>query len=257
MGRQSPEEALGALFSALTPKQKATLVEMAEALLREVHSEVNPKSDICTQAFANEFQDRLSLYHARNDEPLNKKTFEYAFVKASMAAGRKAVIDDSPVNPGTDVVVDGTCFSLKTEASHEIRNETITISKLMEARWIRECRTGSDFVRGTKAKIYTHLKQYERIIMLRAFAVSEPKRGFRYDLAEIPLDLLKRINSLRADDFSPRTPNGTSNAGIYDGEAKLFALRLDGSVEKVTISGLRVDKCITHGSWTVFLKDTD
>jgi len=257
MTRPRSEATLENLISALSPERRALLKEIVEALSREVRANINPRSDICSPAFALEFQDRLTFYHARHDEPLNKKTFEYAFVKASRVAGRTAVIDDSPVNPGTDVIVDGTSYSLKTEASQGISRAHITISKLMEARWIRECRTGQDFIRGVKARVQEHLRQYERILMLRAFTITDPSRGFEYHLIEIPLDVLLQIASLKAGDFSPRTSNGSSHADVYKNEKKLFSLRLDGSVEKITISNLNAANCIFHGSWKLFLKDVN
>ncbi len=241
----------------LSAARRSLVLEMIDALSRDVRADINPSSDICTPDFALNFQDRLALYHAMNDEPLKKKTFEYAFAGASRAAGRTAIIDNNPVNPGTDVVVDGVSFSLKTEASQGIDRSAITISKLMEARWIRECHTGRDFVRGTRDRICGHLSQYQRIITLRAFSINEPNRAIEYHMIEIPLSLLLKIRDLKAQDFSSRTANGSSRADVFDPQGhKLFSLRLDGSVEKITISNLNVSNCVRHGSWIFDLSPT-
>ena len=59
------------------------------------------------------------------------------------------------------------------------------------------------------------------------------------------------MRDLTAGDFRAKTAGGGSGADIYvDGE-KAFYVRMDGSVEKVTISGLLTKLCVIHGSWTV------
>ena len=75
-------------------------------------------------------RNRLVLHHVLSEELLKKIIFEYAFVKANIEAGKKAKKVNSPVNPGSDAVVDGVDFSLKTEASSNINQSSITISKL-------------------------------------------------------------------------------------------------------------------------------
>jgi hypothetical protein len=218
--------------------------------------EVSSDSDIVTAAFSKNFRTRLQLHHAANEEVFNKKSFEFAFKNASIAADRTAVIETSAVNPGHDVTVDGVRFSLKTEADKKIRPKSIKISKLMEARWIRECVTGEDFRRGVK-RILEHLSHYERVLILRAFRFDPPTSEVRYDLLEIPLGVLRRIESIGPADFKPRSAkSGGSSALVKDPSGRLFALRLDGSVEKVTISGLGVESCLMHASWTISIPES-
>ncbi len=141
----------------------------------------------------------------------------------------------------------------------------------MEARWIRECKTTADFARETTYRVMSHLRKYERMIMLRAYDILSlsldnqtqvpviqdsdvvktlPK--VRYDLYEIPLNILMLIEGLKESSFKPRTKNGGSSAKVYTADNKAaFTLILDGSVEKVTVSNLRTDLCFLHGSWIV------
>ena len=91
-----------------------------------------------------------------------------------------------------------------------------------------------------------HLAEYERIFILRSYGDDE---RVRYDLREIPKAVLAGVADLVAEDFGKLTgANGTSARVKYDGRVA-FTLRLDGSVEKVTVSGLDVDLCPLHAWW--------
>jgi hypothetical protein len=226
---------------------------MAEAMRGSICQTLASKSDILSPVFIEHFANRFRMHHATHSEKFNKKAFEFAFHSACLAAGRKSVIVNDPTNPGADVIVDGVPFSLKTEAAASIQDGHITISKLMEARWIRECTTRENFARETTRRVVAHLEKYARILMLRAFTVSRTE--VRYDLVEIPRDLLLNIRGLTSADFEERTENGSSRADVYiprgTERTKAFTVRLDGSVEKVTIAGLQTGLCVLHGSWQV------
>ncbi len=233
----------------LHPGQIDLLLEMAQSMKKNIQENISDKSDILVSSFTKNFSNRLIIHHATHEQNFKKKAFEYAFCAASISSGKKARIISDQTNPGADVIVDGEAFSLKTEGSKDIREKKITISKLMEARWIRECKTSRDFALETTTRVVDHLNRYERILILRSFDLSE--NFVRYDLAEIPLSLLLRIGKLTANDFTPRTKSGGSSAPVKHNGMQAFTLRLDGSVEKVTISNLRIDLCIKHGSWTI------
>ncbi|MBY0231989.1 MAG: hypothetical protein K2W96_22120 [Gemmataceae bacterium] len=216
------------------------------------HSAV-PGSDLATTPFVEHFLTRLRFHHAANDDVLNKKSFEFAFKHACLAAGRTAGISVSATHPGQDITVDGVPMSLKTEAEKRISPRSLKISKFMEARWIRDCKSQNDF-HARIPSILAHMAHYERLLVLRIFRRLESKPpSVRYDLVEIPLGLLKRIGTLAPSDFIPprSASGGGGSAVVKDGAAKLFTLRLDGSVEKVTISGLDLSRCAQHASWTV------
>lgn len=239
---------LMAAAQRLHPQRVDVLIELATALNRHVAVDVNPGSDLVTDEFVEDFSARLIAYHAFHEQKLTKKTFEFVFRGACRAAGHHAEITTSPVNPGADVTVDGVPFSLKTEGARNMSKDQITISKLMEARWIRECKSREDFARETVTRVVEHLRSYRRILVLRAFS---DEAQFEYHLVEIPRDVLMQIQHLTAANFSGRTNNGGSSACVeIDGETA-FALRLDGSVEKVTISGLRLRFCQRHAIWRV------
>ncbi len=247
-------ENLRDVIGNLTEEQAAILLEVATALHGDAVVAVPSEgSDIATGAFVRDFGNRLLVHHATSEELLNKKSFEFAFVASSRAAGRVAArIASTEDNPHADVVVDEVMYSLKTEAAASIRRDSITVSKLMEARWIRECRNRADLVRGIQSKVVPHLESYQRIIILRVFSKTEGH--VQYDLVEIPRDVLLEVRNLGASDFSALNDNNSSRADIKRNRRALFALRLDGSVEKVTIANLRVDACTVHATWTVKLR---
>lgn len=219
---------------------------------------IDPITDIVTEPFAKNFRTRLQLHHATHEEVFKKKTFEYAFKAASIVAGRAAEMDEDVTSAGYDVKVDDVRFSLKTEAGKTTSGTHIKISKLMEARWIRECRTGQDYL-SNMDKVRTHLTHYDRVIILRAFQVASPFNGVRYDLWEIPHQLLSLVSTIQAGDFTPRMDSGTSTVVVKSNGTDAFKLRLDGSVEKITLEKLPLALCRKHASWTIesFVMDSE
>ncbi|MUG92052.1 hypothetical protein F7734_06085 [Scytonema sp. UIC 10036] len=267
-------EKLASVVRNLNIVQVGLLLEMAQAMTVKIEEFVNEGSDLLTPEFVTNFSNRLIIHHATHVEKFSKKSFEYAFASASTSAGRNASITLNSTNPGEDVIVDGVKFSLKTEASAGlIPKKSITISKLMEARWIRECKVSTDFARETTYRVVSHLRNYDRIVMLRAYDILPPllKENqtetvpvirdsdaiqtlpkVRYDLYEIPLNILMLIQGLKESNFKPRTKNGGSSAKVYTEDNKAaFTLILDGSVEKITIGNLGIDLCFLHGSWVI------
>src|SRR5262245_10247339 len=111
------------------------LETMVDSLGGRIEETIAPDTDIVTPAFAENFRQRLQIHHATHEEAFKKKTFEFAFKAASIAAGKTAYMDPNDSSPGYDVIVDGVKYSLKTEAGKSINANKITISKLMEARW--------------------------------------------------------------------------------------------------------------------------
>lgn len=241
-------------------EQIQILADMADALAKAVV--VNSESTdpiFGSTEFHDYFSNVLLIHHATNDDKFKKKAFEFAFRGACAAQGRKAVITVSQTNPGADVIVDGQRFALKTEADANISLRSIKISKLMEARWIRELSTKKD--RGTipQEKIAHHLRRYDRIVILRAFDSNTSKSGryVRYELWEIPKHVLELTANLKVKDFTQPTKNNSFTANVQTLDTataqsyKAFTLRMDGSVEKVTISNLALKSCQHHASWTI------
>jgi hypothetical protein len=249
MPNRAELRALNEVAATLSAPRLRVLRDMANALTRPVRALAHPASDIVVPEFEDAFSAQLLLFHSMHMGALTKKTFEYLFCAAHRAAGRDATLTENAVHPGEDATVDGQRFSLKTEAGKSISADYVLISKLMEARWLRECRTGDDFAREVRSHIGEHLTHYSRVLTLRSF---HQPHGYRYDLVEIPVAHLRRVSTLTGDDFSARTKGGSCSAHVCDaGGRPLFTLVLDGSVEKVTVRRFAVTACVTHGPWLV------
>ena len=233
----------------LDPVQVKLLTEIATVMMRKVEETITPSSDLVTPRFAANFRNRLLIHHATNESKLTKKAFEYAFKGASEADGKAGSITASDTFSGVDVTVDGIRFSLKTEASKNIKAEQIIISKFTEARWIQQQATLDELAKQASAIIPIHLNNYDRILVLRAIELTASR--LRYEIVEIPHDLLQRIGSLTVADFSPMTKGGGTSARVSVNGQPAFMLRLDGSDGKITFAGLQIAFCIRHASWII------
>lgn len=238
------------LARQLDEAQIQLLCEMADAFSWEVGSYLNERSDLVWDGFGDSLLNRLRVHHATSEEKFNKTSFEFAFKAAARFAGRRAEKTVAHTFQGADVVVDGVRWSLKTEGAANMSGSLITISKFSEARWIRDCVDANDFARETTTRLGRHLAEYDRIVTLRGFYV-DGGAGVRYDLVEIPHELLSAATQLTPQDFSPRTRAGSSSAKVYFNNRHAFTVVLDGSVEKVTIRNIRVDQCVVHATWVV------
>lgn len=242
-------EQLNEIAPELTNTRLMLLNRMASALKVKFDSFINPSSDLVTPLFSEYFASRLLIHHAVVEEKLNKKSFEYIFRDSLRHDGKHAFITTNDVYSGADLIVDGVRFSLKTEASKGIRNTKITISKFMEARWIRD-RDADGLAQLASNRLGEHLAGYDRIFMLRAFNLTGNK--VKYNLIEIPHSLLSIASHLQSDhvNLSPGRSGGGS-VTIWYKDRKAFTLRFDGSVEKVTITNLSTEFCTNHATWII------
>ena len=116
---------------------------------------------------------------------------------------------------GADLEVDGRFYSLKREAAQGLNPKKITISKLMEARWIRDLTGPEDAPEQVKGRVLSHLDECERIFILRSYG---DEGRVRYDRLEIPKAVLAGVADIVADDFGKLTKtNGTSARVRYEG----------------------------------------
>lgn len=225
------------------------LVRMAEALTAEVPTNINPASVLITTDLAAALGSQLLLHHATHEEKLNKKTFEYILKYACEAAGYEVVLNLNPTLAAEDIRIGGTRFSLKTQADASIKPGAVYVQKLMEARWVRDYSTRDELAEAARQRIGAHLAKYERMLVLRAFDV--PNGGYRYELVEVPLAILRLIVSLPNSAFSEKNKYGSSGAEVRDSQGVAFRLLLDGSVEKVRVFNLRIERCLVHADWHI------
>jgi hypothetical protein len=115
----------------LSAEQLSFVDLILSQLLRPATFGKNKHSDLITDGVLDDFGDILRIHHCFSVEPFTKDRFEFALEKTL----RGANIDVARAprgNPGHDLIINKTAFSLKTEASRGIRPNVIHISKFME-----------------------------------------------------------------------------------------------------------------------------
>jgi len=119
------------LLRKLSPRKLAYVSSVVTGLLGAMIEKRNEKSDLVTDIFLEEFGVHLLAHHGTATRPLTKEQFERAIERVMKLAGRSA--QRSPMgNPGHDVTIDSTKFSLKTQADAHLKVDSIWISKFME-----------------------------------------------------------------------------------------------------------------------------
>jgi hypothetical protein len=237
-------------LAGLSPAQVEVILAIIERFGAERIGEQLRADFLSTEAFEY-FSMRLAAHHAYSSHQLKKENFEHILEKSFNRAGVVTSRPQSMTERGADLTVGGVKLSLKTEAARSISTKHITISKLMEARWIRDLKSTRDIPAMIASKIMTHFSNYDRIFVLRSYADSERAGSIRYDLREIPKAILSLVGGLQAQDFSALTDSHSSAAEVKELGTRVFSLRLDGSVEKVTISNLKIEKCPLHAWWSM------
>jgi Type II site-specific deoxyribonuclease len=237
-----------ALLRNMSHPRLVLLHRMVSAMTREIEQSVEVQDPLFSVEFAEAVGDQLLLHHATHEEPVNKKTFEYVFRNAAEASGHAARVNTNTTDASEDVRVDDVKFSLKTEAAKRQSKAGIYIQKLMEARWIRDCDTPVELAATASRAIPEHLDRYERIVLLRGRREAD---SVLYTLVEIPKRVLMLVATLTADSFELKNKFGSSGANVFEGGDRIFRLYLDGSVEKVRVFNLRLDRCIVRMRWRV------
>lgn len=209
------------------------------------------RNDFLTQEAFEYFSMRLAAHHAYSASVLKKENFEHILEEAFSRTGVPAQRANSMTVRGADLTVGGVTLSLKTEAARNLSQSHITISKLMEAAWIKQTTCTDDIPGFVAQMVMPHFGNYDRIFTLRSYPDRERNGFVRYDLREIPKDVLARIGDLTGDDFTTPTKTRTTSADVTVNGRRAFRFRLDGSDDKLTINYLDVDFCPLHAWWSL------
>lgn len=235
------------------PFMMVLVEDIVDALLTDDEMFVEPTSDVMNEAIARQFGATLKVHHVMSREPFTKDKFEFALARVLRAHGRDA--HKMPYgNPGQDLEVDGEPWSLKSQADKSIKVDRLYISKYMElgkGKWEDE-----DDLYGLRDSMFRHMEAYDRIFSLRCLKRQAAKPGepqeFRYELVEIPKDLLLRAKDYRCEMMhdSRQTPKpGYCYVEGPDGNPA-FALYFDGGTErKLQVKNLEKRYCTVHADW--------
>ncbi len=80
-------------------------------------------------------------------------------------------------------------------------------------------------------------------------AIWERENVIDYQLVEIPLTLLRRMEGCEALPVGRRAGRRSLGCDVRDGEEVLFHIHFDGADGKCQLRGLRVDRCIMLAEW--------
>jgi hypothetical protein len=205
------------------------------------------KYDLLDDVTLQNLGDAIRVHHCFSAEPFTKDKFEYVLVRVLNMSGHKASLAPKG-NPGHDATVDEVRLSLKTQADKSVNSDVIWISKFMElgkGRWSHDL---SD-LRGLRDQFLRHMKNYDRILMLRALTKG-PR--WSYELVEIPKKVLEMApkGTLEMMTDSKQLPKpGYCRVRKPNGDT-IFDLYFDGGTErKLQIKNLAKEHCLVHATW--------
>lgn len=235
---------LAEAVAALTPSQQAWVESVVRQFGLPRQFWRNGASDLVTEPVLETLGDALRIHHAFSRQALSKDRFEYAFEHALAANGFKTALASSRTNRGHDLTVNGVPISLKTEASANIRDEHLHISKFMELG------LGEWELPMLRDLFLKHMQSYERIFQFRCL-VQGPEK-YLYELVEIPKALLQEAKAafFQVQEGSRQSPKpGYGYVRDAQGQDK-YALYFDGGTErKLQIKAIRKTLCIVHATW--------
>lgn len=234
----------------LSERQADVVDAFVEAILTPIYSEPLPRTWLASAPWTEAFAARLQGYHALSAEPLGTIQFEAAFNHSCDVAGWHVEAARSATQRFFDTTIsDGKAavkrLSLKASSAEGMAASTVHISKLTEGAWIQDARRQAD----RRDRIVELFQDYQHltsaIFMLRGF---KDRDGFQvlYELAEIPTSIFDPVADLSVAEAQKGTiniPSGTTARNRH------FAIRIDRSDAKITLTGIRLDKCVIHGRW--------
>ena len=265
MDAPTAAKTLGERVEQLTRSQKSWISSFTAQFGMRHEFKRAPDSNLVNDVVLENVGDLLRIHHAMSRRALSKAPFEYAFEKALQLSGHKARLADSATNPGYDLEVDGQRISLKTEASKNIKEHEIHVSKWLEMGKGEWNPPAIQFPRFLE-----HMQGYDRILTLRCL-VQAGSRYF-YELVEIPKELMLEAAS-GAMEKAPKTKQATSpwycrvldqsatadllskyEAGGRRGKEPKPIYKLSlyfdaGSERKLQVKGLLKRHCLVHATW--------
>lgn len=233
---------LFAVVHELSDQQVNQLLGVARAMALPIEETIDSESEVITAEFAAEFRARLQAHHATHTTPMDRLSFENAFLAASRSAGRATDEAPSRTTRFFDVTVDGEQTALKTEGAKSMRADKLHISKLSEAAWIQDMRSGRKRREKTMAFLDEFLAAVDRIFVLRYYQADPAPH---YELVEIPMTHFEVLKAVPASEFNADAPR----IKVVDARGPIMEFRIDRSDSKITVGKIEKQRCIVHGDW--------
>jgi hypothetical protein len=220
-----------------------------DAVSAPIYIESLPETWLAAVAWRAKFATLLQIHHALSSEHLGTTPFETAFSRACEDTGWRVDQAKSATQRFYDVTLSNgddlpQRLSLKASAEKAIRPEAIKISKLTEAAWIQDARTQAHR-RDAIVQLFQHYRAETSAIFMLRFLPNKDYRFF-YELAEIPTSIFDQVDQLTVKQAGESTINLPPGASTRERD---FAITIDRSDAKITLTGIRLDICIVHGRW--------
>ena len=169
--------------------------------------------------------------------------FESLVERAFLAVGwpRNQVIPTAPNSPSHDLTVGATKISVKSETGLGTKPTRISITKLCTTE------TGEWTSEALIRHALNHLARYDYILMLRAML--SPGVAYHYQLLDVPLDLLRRIDGLTAQPVGTRPGRRSLGMDVPGDGGVSFHVHFDGADGKCQIQRLQVERCRMLLEW--------
>lgn len=240
--------AIIARLPTLSPVQIDLIDDITKQLSKPPEYTRKLDSDLISDGILWSLGDSLRIHHCFSAEAFTKDRFEYALERAANANGVHAARAGRG-NPGHDLTIGNTAYSLKSQANAAIKDDFIHISKFMElgkGTWTDKV----EDLDGLRERMFNHMKSYERIITIRRLKSVTPVEI--YELVEIPKSLLLEAatGTMTMMHDSTQFPKpGVCRVYANDGTLK-FELYFDGGTErKLQIRHIRKSLCTVHATW--------
>ncbi len=233
----------------LTDGQAEVVSGFVAAVLAPLRAESLPVTWLTVPTWSDAFLARLRGHHGLSKEPLSTTQFEAAFNESCLAAGWLVDVAASATQRFFDTTITVTGagprrLSLKASSAKDMRFGSVHISKLTEAAWIQDVRRKVDRRDHIVALFGEFQAVTSSIMMLRGFRARKDCDVY-YELLEIPTSIFAPVVDLGVDQAQAGTIR------IPDVEVPDFAIRVDRSDAKITVSSIRLDLCVVHGRWGV------
>lgn len=226
----------------VTDAEYRRIRELIDALRTPCKVALHPKSPWNKPEFESEFRSKLLFNHCIVKTPLFQESFDAAFISACHAAGCK--VREAPSGQRFwDVEVDDRKISLKSTKAKSLKMDKLMISKLTEAAWIQDCRSSATRCKHTKDLFQQYCGMVDAILQFRYFRETE-----LYELVEIPVSLFSQVQDVGRRHFDADGPTIRIPIGKDPCD---FALKLDRSDAKITISNINKQLCTVHGTWQI------
>lgn len=199
--------------------------------------------ELFTEVFLAAVQSLVTRHHTIYPRlPPQGIFFEALVEQGFLCAGwpKDQVVPTTPNSPWHDLLVGGVKLSIKTETGKATKATSISVTKLCTTEtgdWNADCLV---------SHAIGHLSRYDRMLMLQAIW-DEP--AFNYQLLEIPLDLLRRMQGAPFTAVGRRPGRRSIAADVMHGKDRLFRVHFDGADGKCQVHHLLVNRCRLLRSW--------